>query len=705
MNETSAFAGNNSAFLQAGLHWLRLLLENRARKLRPPQPVPAPAEPPPPRPRRLFWIDWASDAAAEVCQPCPRAPPAEDTPEGAAAKFEEAAQRRPRPALAALSQWFGLSAFERNVLLLCAAMELDPRFPALIAGAQEAPVVAAPTFGLALDLFDAPSWDALSPTRPLRRHQLIEVHQSGAAALIAAPLRIDERIAAYIKGLDYLDERLLEIAEPVAPPPLPLPPSHEALARRVENWIARGQPTTLVELVGRDRASKRDVAAAALAANGIALLEIPFARLPRDADAIERFANLWEREGLLTPIALLVAPPGAEPAGGEPPEAARPAPGWDWLLKLAGIVILDVGAPGADPAAHLLEIGAPTVAERRALWAEAWPEGPEPDAEALERLAGEFTLPASRIRLAIDGAAAEAGGAPDVERLWSWCVRRAGGALEGLAERIAPRAKIDEVKLPAQDREQLDRLIRHARTRGAALDAYGFSAMANRGLGLAALFHGESGTGKTMAAEAVARELGLALFRVDLASIMSKYIGDTTKKLRGVFDAAEGGGVMLLFDEADAVFGRRSEVKDSHDRFANIDINYLLTRMEAFGGVTILATNMKHALDPAFLRRLRFVIGFGFPGAAEREAIWRDVFPKAAPVEPLDYAALARFPLTGGSIFNAALGAAHEAAAEGGPIAMRHILTVVRAELQKLERPIPEREFALLREVTAKAGQ
>lgn len=692
MTETDAFEASNSAYLQAGLHWLRTLIAARRTEYQPPATAPVPAPPP----RRRFGISWASHthAAAPTILPAPIPLPSPSSAEGAARSFEDAAGRYPEPALVALAARFGLSTFERNILLLCAAMELDPHLPALIAGRREARGAAAPTFGLALSLFDSPSWDALAPTGPLRRHQLLEVHQSGATALVAAPLRIDERIAAYIKGLNYLDERLLAIAEPVLPSPLPA--SHEVLASRLSAWIAGGQATTVIDLVGRDQASKRDVAAAALAAQGITLLEIPAASLPREAEAVGRFADLWLRESLLLPIALYVASPA-----GELPEGALPAA--DGPPRLPGIVIRDVASPGAGPA-YLLEIGAPTIAERRALWLEAWPDGAAPDPTALDRLAAEFAIPVSGIRNAIDGATREAGGPPEIARLWSWCVLRAGGALDGLAQRIEPRARIDEVQLPARDREQLDRLIRHARSRGAALDSYGFSAMANRGLGLAALFHGESGTGKTMAAEAVAQALGLALFRVDLASIMSKYIGDTTKKLRAIFDAAEGGGVMLLFDEADAVFGKRSEVKDSHDRFANIDINYLLTRMEAFGGITVLATNMKHALDPAFLRRLRFVIGFGFPGAAEREAIWRGVFPPDAPMDALDYPALARFPLTGGSIFNIALGAAHEAAADDKRITMRHILTVVRAELQKLDRPVPEREFARLHEVAGADG-
>jgi SpoVK/Ycf46/Vps4 family AAA+-type ATPase len=252
------------------------------------------------------------------------------------------------------------------------------------------------------------------------------------------------------------------------------------------------------------------------------------------------------------------------------------------------------------------------------------------------------------------------------------------------------------VQLPPHDKTQLERLVAHARQRSTVLAEYGFEARAGRGLGLAALFHGESGTGKTLAAEAVANALAQSLFRIDLSAVVSKYIGETSKNLRRVFDAAEGGGAVLLFDEADAVFGKRSEVKDSHDRYANIDINYLLTRMESFGGVAILATNMKHALDPAFVRRLRFVVGFPFPGVPERRSIWARVFPDVSRLDaadPLDLDRLARFALTGGSIFNAALAAAHGAASEREPIGMRHVLDAIRWELRKMERPVAESEF------------
>jgi SpoVK/Ycf46/Vps4 family AAA+-type ATPase len=209
------------------------------------------------------------------------------------------------------------------------------------------------------------------------------------------------------------------------------------------------------------------------------------------------------------------------------------------------------------------------------------------------------------------------------------------------------------------------------------------------------LFAGESGTGKTLAAEVIANELRLDLYRIDLSSVVSKYIGETEKNLRRLFDAAEDGGAILFFDEADALFGKRSEVKDAHDRYANIEINYLLQRMEQYRGLAILATNMKSSLDAAFTRRLRFIVNFPFPGVPERQQMWQKAFPAAARADGLDYARLARLNLTGAGIHNAALNAAFLAATASRPITMKEVLEAARDEFRKLERPVNEADFRL----------
>lgn len=246
--------------------------------------------------------------------------------------------------------------------------------------------------------------------------------------------------------------------------------------------------------------------------------------------------------------------------------------------------------------------------------------------------------------------------------------------------------------MPEAQRRVLRRIVVHARRRAKVYHQWGFAGKGSRGLGIGALFAGASGVGKTMAAEALAHELRLDLYRVDLSAAVSKYIGETEKNLRRIFDAAEDGGTMLLFDEADALFGKRTEVRESHDRFANIEISYLLQRMESYRGLAILTTNMKSALDPAFLRRIRFVVQFPFPDATQRAEIWRRIFPADTPTEGLDVALLARLNIAGGNIRNIALGAAFLAADEDAPVRMVHLLHAARDEYAKLEKTLTEAE-------------
>ena len=215
-----------------------------------------------------------------------------------------------------------------------------------------------------------------------------------------------------------------------------------------------------------------------------------------------------------------------------------------------------------------------------------------------------------------------------------------------------------------------------------------------RGLGITALFAGESGTGKTLAAEIIAGELGLDLYRIDLAATVSKYIGETEKNLRRLFDAAEASGAVLLFDEADALFGRRGEVKDAHDRYANLEVAYLLQRMESYRGLALLTTNLRSNVDRAFVRRLRFVVQFPFPDTAERRAIWGRAFPEAIPRRDLDLDALAQLVVSGGSIRSIALSAAFSAAGDGGAVTPEHVRRAARLEFAKAERPPPDLKAA-----------
>lgn len=264
--------------------------------------------------------------------------------------------------------------------------------------------------------------------------------------------------------------------------------------------------------------------------------------------------------------------------------------------------------------------------------------------------------------------------------------------MDGLGRRIEPQAGWGDLVLAERQLRILRETVAHVRQRATVYQEWGFAATLRRGLGVTALFAGGSGTGKTLAAEVMAKELGLDLFIIDLSQVVSKYIGETEKNLRKVFDAAERGGALLLFDEADALFGKRSEVKDSHDRYANLEVSYLLMRMEAYRGLAILTTNMKQALDTAFMRRIRFVVDFPFPGESERAEIWRRVLPAKAPMKGVDPAQLARLTVAGGSIRNIALSGAFLAAEEGDRLQMRHMLEAARTEYLKLDRSLTPSE-------------
>ena len=256
-------------------------------------------------------------------------------------------------------------------------------------------------------------------------------------------------------------------------------------------------------------------------------------------------------------------------------------------------------------------------------------------APAHGRCSSSASIPAL-LDQALDGCAGLSDETAIDEQVWNALREAARGGLDALAQRIDSRATFEDLVVPPPVSSQLREIASQLRHRQRVYEEWGFGARGNRGLGIAALFSGESGTGKTLAAEAIANEARLDLYRIDLASVVSKYIGETEKNLSRLFDAAERSGAVLLFDEADALFGKRSEVKDSHDRYANIEVAYLLQRVESYRGLAILTTNMKSALDRAFLRRIRFIVQFPFPDEAARAAIWRRQFPPAAPVEAVD---------------------------------------------------------------------
>jgi SpoVK/Ycf46/Vps4 family AAA+-type ATPase len=335
----------------------------------------------------------------------------------------------------------------------------------------------------------------------------------------------------------------------------------------------------------------------------------------------------------------------------------------------------------------------PQAAEQKALWQKVLDESAGLNGH-LDAVIEQFSLGASGVVAAAAQVRADAGGQQKdlASRLWDACRIQARNRLDGLAQRIEPAASWNDLVLPEGQVRVLREIASQVRYRAKVYQSWGFASKGARGLGISVLFSGSSGTGKTMSAEVLARELQLDLYRIDLSQVVSKYIGETEKNLRRVFDAAEEGGAVLLFDEADALFGKRSEIRDSHDRYANIEISYLLQRMEAYRGLAILTTNMKALIDQAFLRRIRFIVHFPFPEASYRAEIWRQVYPQSTPTENLDVGKLASLNVSGGSIRNIALQAAFLAAEADEPVRMWHLLRAARSECAKLEKPLTEAE-------------
>ncbi|MGH8720355.1 MAG: ATP-binding protein, partial [Burkholderiales bacterium] len=512
----------------------------------------------------------------------------------------------------------------------------------------------------------------------LRRWRLVEVDE--AAGLTAARLKIDERVLHFIGGLNYLDHRLQPLLDPV-PPPGPMSEAHREIAAHAVEQLrtATGRPPLL--LAGDDALGQHDVSATIAAHLGIGLYRLRAADVPAAAGEQAALAVLWTREAALLGCGLLVTHEEGDPSA----SLARLVARIDGLVVVAGR-----DAPACDGDALHYTVDRPDVPERRRLWQAALGAKAERLAPVLDTLASQYRLGARRI---VEIAARAAGDDPeqDIAALHR-ASRGDAAAMPGLAQRIDARARWHDLVLPEAQRLTLQQIAVHARHRLRVYHDWDFAGKSARGLGIATLFWGDSGTGKTLAAEVLANELGIALYRIDLSVVVSKYIGETEKNLRKLFDAAEDAGAILLFDEADALFGKRSEVKDSHDRYANIEVSYLLQRMEAYSGLAILTTNHKAALDSAFQRRLRFVVHFPFPDQAQRQDIWRAVFPADAPLNGIDYAKLARLDVAGGTIRNIALSAAFLAAEAGTPLGMAQLLRGAHLEAAKRDKPYSDAE-------------
>jgi SpoVK/Ycf46/Vps4 family AAA+-type ATPase len=596
-------------------------------------------------------------------------------------------------ALEKLCTTFELSIFEQEILLLCVGIELDPSLALLCASFHKDKQRNHPTFHLAMTVLSQPHWSAFTPDRPLRRWRLIEL--GAGQTLSLSPLRVDERILHYLVGVEYLDERLKNLMKPLADESN-LVPSHQLLAEKLAGFW-QPEMESMIQLCGMEKVSKQAIASVASQLAGYRLYRLSAPSLPTAAPDLTSLLLLWERESMLSRYALLFDCEGLDSA--HAPEgsiAALYAAIAQWIDEVNSPLILSSRDRWQHSGTRTLitfEVQSPTRAEQRSLWQKHLSPTLSPSESInseVESLISQFNLNTPTIQtIAIEFSSQSAEPATP---LWDLCRAQTRPRLEDLAQRIEPAAAWDDLVLPEQEKQVLRTIAAHVHRRTMVYERWGFASRGDRGLGISALFAGASGTGKTMSAEVLAQELRLDLYRIDLSSIVSKYIGETEKNLRKVFDAAESGAAILLFDEADALFGKRSEVKDSHDRYANMEVSYLLQRMEAYQGLAVLTSNLKDSLDTAFLRRIRFVVKYPFPDVPQRKEIWQRVFPKQTPTEGLEWDRLARLNVAGGNIRNIALNAAFIAAEADGSVQMKHLLEAARSEYIKLERTLTEAE-------------
>lgn len=590
----------------------------------------------------------------------------------AAADFE--------PAALQLGALFGLSMFERELLVLAAGTEIDAALRDTVAQAQGAapgqPVRL--SFALALALLPQQHWDALSPLGPLRHWLLLEVDTR--PGFTQSLLRIDERVLHYLTGVAAFDERLMGTAK--FEDALPDASAIDVAARIADAMGALREPLVMLSDATQDAARRRAgrlLTHHAFQRMSLRTLWIDVPAIAGDAREIVDIARRIDREAALASagVALVMDAEAGDGARTLRLVAALRSP----------LVVLGLFSPlqlAELPGRQVLRFSVPLV--------KAVSQGSLSPAiqRAAERALQQFRVDQALLDQALASLADVNDEAAVESELWDALRESARGGLDALAQRIESRASFDDLVVPPFVAAQLREIASQLRHRQRVYDDWGFGERHGRGLGIAALFAGESGTGKTLAAEAIANEARLDLYRIDLARVVSKYIGETEKNLSKLFDAAERSGAVLLFDEADALFGKRSEVKDSHDRYANIEVAYLLQRIESYRGLAILTTNLKSALDRAFLRRIRFVVQFPFPDLAARAEIWCKVFPAQAPARQLQSRQLATLALSGGSIRNVALNAAFIAAAGAGKIDVAAIQAAVRAEFAKLDRPLGE---------------
>ncbi len=614
-------------------------------------------------------------------------------------------------ALDSLCRQFNLSEFERDILLLCVGMELDPDFPGIITQATDSSPQNYPTLSLALTAFPQIDFSILKRQSPLQYWQLIEI--SPGITLTQSPLKIDPYILCYLLGESDIDHQLIDkvkLLQEDLNGDLALPPSHQELAQNIAPFWIESNPTSpppIVELCKSDLTTKRRIAAQISNLFGSSLYRLSVSVLPNTPAEVHQMRRRWERHAILTNSILFLECDSLNFADA-------------LTLSLTSQLISELHTPLIISSQQRLSIEEEPITtfevpklsarEQENLWQTYLGETAQQLNGEVSRLVGEFHLNQMAIKSVstqtlnqlkpsrdkwADSDFSEAeinllinNIKPSPEEifrtLWKNCIIQSRNHLDKFAQRIETKLNRSDLILPKDQMKQIDQIIIHAKQQASVYRDWGFEELGERGKGIVVLFHGQSGTGKTTAAEIIAKEVQMDLYRIDLSQAISKYIGETEKNFAQIFDAAAGGGAVLLFDEADAFFGKRGEIKEARDRYANQGVSYLLTRLETYRGLVILTTNLKESIDRAFERRMRFIVNFPFPVDQDREKIWRQVFPKKTPTEGLDFKELSKLSVSGAVIRNIALGAALLAADGGENINMKYIKDAADIEIDKM---------------------
>jgi MoxR-like ATPase len=613
--------------------------------------------------------------------------------------------------LPALGRLFGLTAMELDAVVIGLAPELRRKYDRLYAYLQDDLTRKRPSVDLVLELLcpqERRRWAArrlFTATAPLLRYGIFRTvddpqSPSGSTGL-AQFLALDPRICQYLLGSDDLDARLagrIRMEQPPETGPddgeVPYPEGPARLALHHLTRDDHGRTRLIVHLHGPAGAGKNELARRTSHWLGMPLLGLDLHRLTGRGDEAGAVLRAALREALLQSAAVHLA--GAEVLQREDEGVLLGALS-DAVVDFGGLLFLsgETEWPGVaeilDAPVQPFAVPLPDVPRSIAHWRRVLQgHAADPEGWAAE-LATRFPLSSDRMRAVVEQAEnqrlMESADRPlTLADITAACRDRSRSRLGGLAVRVRPRCRWADLVLPDDRIAHLREICDQARHRHHVHDTWGFDARLSHGKALSVLFSGPPGTGKTMAAEVLAHDLEVDLYKVDLSGIVSKYVGETEKNLAWIFTEAQAAGAILFFDEADALYGKRTEVSNAHDRYANIETSYLLQRMEEYDGMVILATNLRQNLDDAFTRRLRFVVEFPIPDAESRQRIWQTLFPSRAPISPdLDFAAFAReFPVAGGNIKNIVLNAAFLAAAEGSTIGRQHLLRGTRREFEKI---------------------